>query len=181
MQNLASTITPYMPGTREVFMSPRLSYLSVDVYRETGEAYLYNGCAIVDRRSGVADMSIRDAQDWCVQYERSLWEAAHEDAITEDAERAGFFEVPVATPVDDVEAIAPTKGDIVITSDGRTGTVTDRSHSAREVLVQFNGGSVLDRTHGEWRAYEDVTITGYDPSAMVWGLGRKRPAGERRP
>ncbi len=95
---MTSTITPFVPGTRNVFMSPRFSHLSVDVSRESGNAYLYDGCAIVDTRTDVADMSIKDAQDWCMEYERSLWGAAHEEALAEDAERAGFFEVPEATP-----------------------------------------------------------------------------------
>lgn len=129
MQRIASTITPYMPGTREVFMSPKLSHLSVDVYRETGEAYLYDGCAIVDTRSNVADMSIGDAQDWCVEYERSLWAAAHEEALAEDGERAGLFEVPetTATPVSLVRKYARHTNRPCPPLVGRNRTIRDKA------------------------------------------------------
>ena len=59
------------------------------------------------------------------------------------------------------------------------GTVTDHAHG--ESLVQLDTGSELDRSHGRWIADQQLTVTGFDPDALVWTLARRVPAGTLPP
>lgn len=66
-------------------------------------------------------------------------------------------------------------GAIVTCPDG-PGTVVDRS--AGQSLVRLETGTVLDTTHGQWWPDTELTVTGYDPEAMVWRGQRVVPAGD---
>lgn len=77
-----------------------------------------------------------------------------------------------------MELITPRLGATVNTPVG-PGVVTDRDRAYGEALIKLESGSELDTSHGQWWPISDLTVTGYDPDAMVWRGARFERAGER--
>jgi len=76
------------------------------------------------------------------------------------------------------DATMPRLGATVTTPRG-TGVVTDRDNydNHPEVLVRLpESDDDLAATHGQWFDVANVTVTGFDPSALVWSGPRMVPA-----
>lgn len=71
----------------------------------------------------------------------------------------------------------PRLGAVVDGPDG-SGVVTDRDTAYREALVRLHSGDELDTIHGRWCPFDSLTVTGFDPDAMVWCGARQVRASE---
>lgn len=69
----------------------------------------------------------------------------------------------------------PRRGAVVDTPNG-AGVVVDCDPAYGSALVRMREGSELDRSHGLWFAVEQITVTGFDPGALVWYITRQVPA-----
>lgn len=71
----------------------------------------------------------------------------------------------------------PRLGAVVDSPDG-SGVVADRDATYGEALVRLNEGSPFDTSHGRWYPIDNLTVTGFDPDAMVWWGQRRVRASE---
>lgn len=71
----------------------------------------------------------------------------------------------------------PRLGAVVTTPNG-SGVVTDRDPAYGSALVRLKEGDEFDQSHGQWFAIEQITVTGYDPDALVWYITRQVPASQ---
>jgi hypothetical protein len=67
----------------------------------------------------------------------------------------------------------------VVDSPAGPGVVVDRDMTYGEALVRLRDGTEFDVSHGQWHAFDRLTVTGFDADAWVWrGNGQMRAANQ---